>query len=397
MRWPQARATQGSTPDTGWPLVGLGSRFPSGLETAALAISGAVGRASGHPVGVHVGGPTSPVCAQAVCREGLVGCGRPHSSGARGAGLDPDESLTLKQGDRSMDSYSFARRLRRPSRRAFGLLAAAGLALSAISSSPTSAHDEIDDGLDDDGALELPLDLSAALEASDNSSNLTAPGSGGAGSKTLDVVGRGVRNVGDATTDVWAYGGYAYTGTFNSPCGGEPGAGVWIWDVHNKNKPSFEGIIPSPVGSRSNDVKAATMNSGDILVHSNESCGGGPGGFEIYNVDDPSSPVFLSSVRINELNAISDDLFGGLNDLAVHNLFLFRQGNLDYVGVVSEGACPAPVDPVVACTTVVAIASSIEESSDNGSKPSSIVVAKHPGFAIRFEVLICSLFCSGRP
>lgn len=158
------------------------------------------------------------------------------------------------------------------------------------------------------------------------------------GQKNLVRKGHGDRLVENATTDVWSLGGYAYTGTFNNPCGGEPGAGVWIWDVHNKNKPSFDGIIPSPVGSRSNDVKAATMNSGDILVHSNESCGGGPGGFEIYSVDDPSSPVFLSSVRIDELNAISDTLFGGLTDLGVHNLFLFSQGNLDYVGVASEGA-----------------------------------------------------------
>ena len=50
--------------------------------------------------------------------------------------------------------------------------------------------------------------------------------------------------------------------------------------------------------SQSYDVKAAGMNSGDILVHSNESCGGGPGGFEIYNVDDPEDPVHQASAPI---------------------------------------------------------------------------------------------------
>ena len=89
--------------------------------------------------------------------------------------------------------------------------------------------------------------------------------------KNLAAVGFGERNDPGATTDVWAHNGYAYTGTFNSPCGGDPEAGVWVWDVKNKIKPSFVTIIESPVGSRSNDVKAATMNAGEILVHSNES------------------------------------------------------------------------------------------------------------------------------
>lgn len=156
--------------------------------------------------------------------------------------------------------------------------------------------------------------------------------------KNLAVKGKGDRLAGDTTTDVWSYGGYAYTGTFNSPCGGDPEAGVWIWDIHNKNKPSFVDIIPSPVGSRSNDVKVAAMNSGTILVHSNESCGGGPGGFEIYNVDNPISSVHLASVQIDELNPISDALFGGISDVGVHNLFLFSQDGNDYVAVVAETA-----------------------------------------------------------
>ena len=156
--------------------------------------------------------------------------------------------------------------------------------------------------------------------------------------KNLAVRGRGERNVAGATTDVWALDGYAYTGTFNSPCGGASDAGVWVWDVHNKRKPSFVTVIPSPVGSRSNDVKVAGMNSGDILVHSNESCGGGPGGFEIYNVDDPANPVQQASVRIDELNPISDALFGGITDVGVHNLFLFKQGALDYVAATAESA-----------------------------------------------------------
>jgi hypothetical protein len=156
--------------------------------------------------------------------------------------------------------------------------------------------------------------------------------------KNLAPVSRGVRLEANATTDVWVLGNYAYTGTFDSPCGGEPGGGVFIWDVHNKNKVSQAGFIPSPIGSRSNDVRVATMNSGDILVHSNESCNGGRGGFEVYNVDDPTSPQFLASVRIDELNPISNALFGGITDVGVHNLFLFSQGASDYVAVTAETA-----------------------------------------------------------
>ena len=154
--------------------------------------------------------------------------------------------------------------------------------------------------------------------------------------KNLDPTGRGERNIPGATTDVWAHDGYAYTGTFNSPCGGEPGAGVWVWDVSNPTKvPESVTVIPSPTGSRSNDVKVATMNSGDILVHSNESCNGGPGGFEIYDVDDPTNPVHQASVQTDDVNQFLRDVFGFV-DFGVHNLFLFTQGEKDYVAAVVE-------------------------------------------------------------
>jgi hypothetical protein len=227
---------------------------------------------------------------------------------------------------------------KRPRRSTLALISSAVLLMAAFGFGPTAAHDKLDDGLDDNGVLELPVDLSAALGESDNSSNANAPGSSATGSKTLDVVGRGVRNVGDATTDVWAFGGYAYTGTFNSPCGGDPDAGIWVWDVHNKNNPMFVSVIPSPTGSRTNDVRVNGMNSGDVLVHSNESCAGGPGGFEIYNVDDPANPVALASVRIDDPNPLTPFIFGPVTDVGVHNLWLFTQSNRDYVGVTTETA-----------------------------------------------------------
>jgi hypothetical protein len=207
------------------------------------------------------------------------------------------------------------------------------LALGVLLAFPLLAAD------DDAGKLGSPPDPSAGLIALDAANgDVVSSGPFAKVTKNLDQVGTGIRAVNRATTDVWAHDGYAYTGTFNNPCGGDPEAGVWIWDVHNTNNPSFVGIIPSPAGSRSNDVRVASMNSGDILVHSNESCGGGRGGFEIYNVDDPANPVLQASVQIDELNPISNALFGGLTDVGVHNLWLFTQGSNDYVAAVSEGA-----------------------------------------------------------
>ena len=177
----------------------------------------------------------------------------------------------------------------------------------------------------------------AALTAHDTATaGIVSSGPNAKVIKNLDLTGRGVRNVANATTDVWAHDGYAYTGTFNSPCGGDPEAGIWIWDIHNKNNPEFVGIIPSPTGSRSNDVRVASMNAGNILVHSNEACAaGGPGGFEVWNVDNPAAPVHIASVQTDDVNAFLRDNLGFV-DFGVHNLWLFSQGGQDYVAATVE-------------------------------------------------------------
>ena len=158
--------------------------------------------------------------------------------------------------------------------------------------------------------------------------------------KNLKIRGTGIRNTPFATADVWAYNHYAYTGTFDRPCGTDEN-GVWIWDVRNKKKVKFVGIITSPNGSRASDVKVAAMNSGDILVHSNEDCDSGNvppyvpgrGGFEIYNVNDPTNPVHLASVQTDDVNAFLRDNFTS-TDLGVYNVFPFTQGSKDYVAAV---------------------------------------------------------------
>ena len=223
------------------------------------------------------------------------------------------------------------------------LLFVMALAVASVAAHPDDGSNHPDDGSDnlDDGSNHFDdgphiPDPSAALIAHDAfADSIVSSGPSAKVTKSLNLRGRGERNVAGATTDVWAHAGYAYTGTFSNPCGGNPGAGVWIWDVGNANKVDFVGIIPSPTGSRANDVRVAAMNSGDILVHSNESCAGGPGGFEIYNVDDPANPSQLASVQTDDVNLLLRDGLGFV-DFGVHNLFLFTQGSNDYVAATVE-------------------------------------------------------------
>src|SRR5918996_3519956 len=230
--------------------------------------------------------------------------------------------------------------MRLPKRAAVGLVAVVSLALTATSG--TAGADHLDDGLGQGGVgvgPELEHDPSAALAQLDAAaSQIISDGPSAKVTKNLQLRGRGERLDAQATTDVWAHKNFAYSGTFNSPCGGEDGAGVWVWDVRNPNRPSLVGVIESETGSRSNDVKVATMNSGDILVHSNETCGeGGLGGFEVYNVDDPRNPVHLATERVREPNPImAEGLEGGTNR-GVHNLFLFTQGSRDFVALATHG------------------------------------------------------------
>ena len=224
------------------------------------------------------------------------------------------------------------------SRRLLILLAVLAVAVGVISPVAAAGPDP-DDGLPDDGSshtLERPDRGDSLADHDAATEGIVSSGSTATTQKNIDPRGRGDRFDPGSTTDVWALGNYAYTGTSNSPCGGDPEAGIWIWDVKNANNTEFVGIIPSPTGSRSNDVKVAGMNSGDILVHSNEACaGGGARGFEVYNVDDPTAPVHLAHVQTDDVNAFLRDNLGFV-DFNVHNLFLFTQGSNDYVGAVVD-------------------------------------------------------------
>lgn len=214
---------------------------------------------------------------------------------------------------------------------------------------PGTTADE-DHGLDHLAAAAEGQDLSDPLEALDAATaDVVSSGPFAKVTKNVELVGRGERLLPHGTTDVWALGEYAYIGTFNSPCGtgegyGEPGLvqgvngpGIPVFDVRNRHKPVYVGNIPSVAGSRINDVKVATMNGGDILVHSNERClPTGPGGFEIYNVNDPTNPVHLAHVQTDDINLFLQANFGFV-DFGVHNLYLFTRDGRDYAAAQVEG------------------------------------------------------------
>lgn len=214
-----------------------------------------------------------------------------------------------------------------------------GLALAGTA----AAHP--DDGSNDGhehAVQESDRDPSAPLAEHDAAtSGSVSEGPSGNRTKNLDLVGRGERLVENATTDVWALDGFGYVGTFNVPCGDGTGSlegpGVQVFNVQNPKKTEYVTTIPSQDGSRINDVKAANLNSGAILVHSNERCAShGPGGFEVYDVADPTNPVHLASVQVDDANEVLRETFGVV-DVGVHNLFLFSQGERDYVGLQAEG------------------------------------------------------------
>ena len=164
---------------------------------------------------------------------------------------------------------------------------------------------------------------------------------GGSPSPALDVVGQlDLGLPGENITDVWAYGDYAYLGTFDDGVCSLDFTGVHIVDISDPENPAKVGLIPAKPGTRNNDVKVEHIETrhftGEILVASNESCGSpfqprlnsnglgsptGQGGVTIWDVTDPTKPKAL---RQNFL------------DFPVHNTYIYQQGDNAYMLVVDD-------------------------------------------------------------
>ena len=182
-------------------------------------------------------------------------------------------------------------------------------------------------------SMVLMLSLSASVALADH---------GGSISPELDVVGHlDLPQVpGSNITDVWAFGDYAYLGTFDEGACSLDYTGVHIIDISDPADPNQVGFIASPPGTRANDVKVAHLEtpffSGEILVHSNESCGSpfnpraqsqggafipGQGGVAIYDVSDPLRP------RALKLNFLK---------FPVHNTYIWQDGDRAFMLVVDD-------------------------------------------------------------
>ena len=166
-------------------------------------------------------------------------------------------------------------------------------------------------------------------------------GHGGSSSPELEVVGQlDLRLPGENVTDVWAYGNYAYLGTFDDVNCSLDTTGVHIVDISVPAAPEKVAFIPAKPGTRNNDVKVAHIDtrhfSGEIMVASNEGCGspflprlhangrGGPpgqGGVTIWDVSDPTKPRALKQ------NFLKFD---------VHNTYIYQQGVNAYMLVVDD-------------------------------------------------------------
>ena len=161
------------------------------------------------------------------------------------------------------------------------------------------------------------------------------------GHEDFDDDGDGLADPGAGSiTDVWAWGDYAYVGTFDVPFCTLDETGVRIVDISDPTVPHQVGFIPSPPNTRANDPKVWHIDtssfSGEILVVSNEVCGngfiprleaqgvtfgGGQGGISIWDVSDPLKP------RAMKKNFLK---------FQVHNTFLWQQDDRAYTLVVDD-------------------------------------------------------------
>ncbi|MCH7583344.1 MAG: hypothetical protein IIC72_12025 [Acidobacteria bacterium] len=179
-------------------------------------------------------------------------------------------------------------------------------------------------------ALALTVLAPLSVSAHDGGDPVPAP----AGSAHLVKLGQFDVPINGLTSDVWALGNYAYLGSFSSPFCSFDITGVRIIDISDPTDPQQVAFIKDKQGTRTNDVKAASLNtskwSGDILVSTNEGCGvslprlnadgnaakgrGGRGGINIYDVTDPTKPHALKQNFLPKANGI-------------HNTYIWEDGD----------------------------------------------------------------------
>jgi len=145
-------------------------------------------------------------------------------------------------------------------------------------------------------------------------------------------------------SDVGVWNGFAYLGAFAQPaCGGPeslgPDGGVYIVDIADPANPVQVGFIAihqdSFVGEGVQALEITTPKfTGDLLVVNAEPCGKNQkGGFSLYDVSDPTTPVKLVE-HYGDFN--NNVVTPGRDANAIHSAFAWDAGSKAYVVVVDD-------------------------------------------------------------
>jgi len=223
---------------------------------------------------------------------------------------------------------------------ALGALLAAGFILSVAG--VVAAHDQADHVIGD-GVPDTPAEAEELDGITDGGGGEQHGAPGGhlpASSLNVELVGQ--LTVSDAAPglipDVAVLRNTAYLGQFSPGCSPDGGGGVYIIDISNPASPSEVGFIPTPGTFVGEGVQAIKLNTpefkGDLLVVNGESCGTIPnrvGGFSLYDVTNPASPVTLVE------NAGDVNTVGGVTRAnQIHSAFAWQQGKKAYVVIVDD-------------------------------------------------------------
>jgi hypothetical protein len=119
------------------------------------------------------------------------------------------------------------------------------------------------------------------------------------------------------TSDLWAYGDYAYTGTWGNR-GGNRGNRLYVWNVADPATPTLTDSVTVDAGTV-NDVKV--RGDGALAVLTHEGSSDGQNGITVLDLTDPGRPAALTRYTTN--------LTSG-----VHNVWI--EG--PYVYAVADGA-----------------------------------------------------------
>ncbi len=143
--------------------------------------------------------------------------------------------------------------------------------------------------------------------------------------RNFDVLGHVNFGRRDTNADVFVHDGYAYVGTWGSPC---TARGVKIVDVRRPTDPRFVATLGNRSGTSAEDMVVRHVSTdaftGDLLAVGLQRCGGHPSldgqkfGAQFWDVTDPNQPVKLGAISMV-------DGFGG-----VHELDLMQRGDNVY-------------------------------------------------------------------